>query len=59
MIANNIQILINRISGSLIPLSFVDALLGKQELYKLAEFAPQEAPASLDMLDQGVRLILG
>ena len=42
----------------LIP-AFLDALLRRQQFDKLVEFAAQETPAAVQMLQQAVRLVLG
>src|SRR5487761_2219975 len=56
--AQDIDVLEHRIRSALIPF-FLNALLGGQEFDELVEFAPQQPPAALDMLDQAVRLVLG
>ena len=57
--ADDIQILVDGVGGPPIPRRLVDALLGRQQLHEFPEFAAQETPAALDVLDQGMRLVLG
>ncbi|MND93382.1 hypothetical protein D3C80_855680 [compost metagenome] len=56
---DEVQVLVNRIGGALVPLGFVDLLLGGKELDELVEAAIEETPAALDVADQAVGLVLG
>ena len=46
------HVLVNGIRRALVPLGFVDLLLGGQKLDELVETPVQEAPAALDVADQ-------
>jgi hypothetical protein len=56
--AEEVEILENRIGGSLIPLVFVNLLLCRQQLDEFVEAPVEKAPAALDVADQAVRLVL-
>ncbi len=58
MVANDVDVLVNRIGSAGVPGGF-DALLGRQEFDKLAEFTAKHPPALLDMFNQGMGLVLG
>ncbi len=55
--ADNIEILVHRICGTRVP-GVLYPLLRRQQLDKFLEFTTQEAPAVLNMLDQGMCLVL-
>ena len=57
--AEDVQVLIDRVGGALVPVLADGALLGGQQFDELVEFAAQKAPAALDMLQQGMGLVLG
>src|ERR1700741_3840953 len=56
--AQDVEVLIDRIRGSLVPVDS-DALLRGQQLDEFAEPAGEEAPAALHVTDQALRLVLG
>ena len=58
VMAQDIHILKHRIRRALVPLGF-DALLRRQQIDKLIEFAAQKTPAALQVLDQAMRFVLG
>ena len=55
--ANDVYILVHRVGGAGVPRG-LDPLLRRQQLHELAELAAQEAPALLDVQQQGVGLVL-
>ena len=55
--ADELEILVHRIGGAAIPMD-ADLLLRGNQFDELAQFAAQVAPAALDVLDQGLRLVL-
>src|SRR5437762_12769073 len=55
--AQDIEVLVDRISGTLVPIGS-DALLGRQQLDELAESTVKETPAALHVPDQALRLVL-
>ena len=58
VIANDVQVLVDSVGSTGIP-GRPDTLLGRQQLDKFTELTAQKTPAALDMLEQGVRLVLG
>ena len=56
--ADDLHVLPERVGGALVPLGAA-LLLGRDDLDELAELAAKVAPATLDVLDQRVRLVLG
>src|SRR5262245_52285418 len=54
---NDVEILVDRIGGTLVPRR-LDALLCRQELHELAELAAQEAPAFLAVAYERMRFVL-
>ncbi len=59
VVTDNIDILINGIGCALIPMFFVHALLGGEEVNEFIELVAQERPAGLQMAQQTVGLVLG
>ena len=51
---NNVQILVNGIGCPTVPMLFVNALLGGQQIDHFIEFSAQKTPATLQMAQQGV-----
>jgi hypothetical protein len=58
MIPDDVQVLIYRVRSSGIPIAFY-TLLRRQQFNELAELATEETPATLDMQNQRVCLVLG
>jgi hypothetical protein len=58
-VADDVEVLVHGVGGALVPVLFVDALLGGQQLDELVEFLAQEAPAPLQVAQQRVGLVLG
>jgi len=58
MALDDVQVLINRVGGALIPLSLRNPLAGRQDVERLVAFGAQEVPAALQMADQGMRFVL-
>ena len=56
--ADEFQILEHRVGRAAIPVS-ADLLLRRNQFDEFAEFTAQIAPAALNVLDQGLRLVLG
>jgi hypothetical protein len=57
MRADDLHVLPERVRGALVPLR-PEALLRRDHLHELAELAAQVAPATLDVLDERVGLVL-
>ncbi|MNZ94834.1 hypothetical protein D3C78_1139510 [compost metagenome] len=57
--ANDVQVLVHRIRRALVPVLGTEALLGRQQIDKLIHLFVEERPAALNMLHQGMRLVLG
>jgi len=55
---DEIEILVNRVGGSAVPVH-TDLLLSRDQFDELPQFSAQIAPAALNMLDEGLRLVLG
>ena len=55
--ANNIDVLVDCVGGAQVPGGF-QALLRRQQLHELAQFAAHEAPAALHVLVEAVGLVL-
>ena len=58
VLAQDIDILINRIGRAPVPRGLVNALLGRQQINELIDLAAQKRPAMLQMAQQAVRLVL-
>ena len=56
---DDVDVLGDRIGGAEIPVSFIDTLGGGQHVEHLVAFGLKEAPATLQMADQAVGLVLG
>ena len=56
--ADEIEILEHGVGGAAVPMR-AGLLLGRDQLDEFPHFAAQIAPAALDVLDQGLRLVLG
>ncbi|MNH36100.1 hypothetical protein D3C79_968590 [compost metagenome] len=56
---NNVEVLRHRIRRAAIPVFTVHALLSGQQIDKLIHLFAEEGPAALDVLHQGMGLILG
>jgi hypothetical protein len=55
----DVQVLVDGVGGALVPGFLRDPLLGRQQIHEFVEFAAQETPAALDVLDQRMGLVLG
>ena len=56
--ADEIEVLVHRVGGAAIPVR-ADLLLSRDQFDELAQLAAQIAPAALNVLDEGLRLVLG
>ena len=56
---DDVQILVNRIGRTTVPMLFVHALLGRQQVDHFVEFGAQKTPAALQVAQQRMRLVLG
>ena len=56
---DDVDVLGDGIGGAEIPVSFIDPLGGGQHVEHLVAFGPKEDPATLQMSDQAVGLVLG
>ena len=59
VVADDVQVLEDRVRGAGVPGGLDHPLLGRPELDELAELPAQEAPPLLDVQDQRVGLVLG
>ena len=59
MVADDVDVLVDRVRGATIPVLLVDPLLRRQELDELVHLPAEEAPALLQVTQQAVRLVLG
>ncbi len=59
VIADDVQVLIDRIGGATIPVHLVHSLLGREQIDKLVHLIAQEGPAGLQVAQQAVGFVLG
>lgn len=59
VIADDIQILVDRIGGTPIPVHLIHSLLGREQIDKFVHLVAQERPAGLEMAQQAVGFVLG
>ena len=59
VVLQDVDVLVDRVGGALVPLRLRDALARRQDVEALVALRPQEVPAALQMADQAVRLVLG
>lgn len=59
VVTDDVLVLIDGVGGTRIPGRFVDPLLGRPQLDEFPEFRAQDAPALLDVQDEGMGLVLG
>ena len=55
---DDVDVLVDRVGGALVPLRLRNALAGRQDVEALVSLGPQEVPAALQMADQRMRLVL-
>jgi hypothetical protein len=58
-IANDVEVLPDRIRRTAIPVLLIHPLLRREQVDELVHFVAHETPAALQMAQQGVRLVLG
>ena len=56
---DDVDVLVDGIGSALIPLRFRNALAGGQDVEAFVSFGAQEVPATLQVADQRMRLVLG
>ena len=56
---DDVDVLVDRVGGALVPLGLGDALARRQDVEALVALRPEEVPAALQVADQAVRLVLG
>ena len=59
VILQDVDVLVDRVGGALVPLGLRDALARRQDVEALVALGAQEVPAALQVADQAVRLVLG
>ena len=59
VVLDDVDVLVDGVGRTLIPLRLGDALAGRQDVEALVALGPQEVPAALQMADQRMRLVLG
>ncbi|CCC96390.1 protein of unknown function [Azospirillum baldaniorum] len=58
VVAQDVQVLVHRVGGALVPGGLADALLRRQQVAELVHLAAEEVPAALQVAQQAVRLVL-
>ena len=56
---DDVDVLVDRVGGALVPLGLGDALARRQDVEALVALRAEEVPAALQVADQAVRLVLG
>ena len=56
---DDVDVLVDRVGGALVPLGLGDALARRQDVEALVALGAEEVPAALQVADQAVRLVLG
>ena len=59
VVGDDVDVLVDRVGGALVPLRLGDALAGGQDVEALVALGAEEVPAALQVADQAVRLVLG
>ena len=59
VVGDDVEVLVDRVGGALVPLGLGDALAGGQDVEALVALGAEEVPAALQVADQAVRLVLG
>ena len=59
VVGDDVEVLVDRVGGALVPLGLADALAGGQDVEALVALGAEEVPAALQVADQGMRLVLG
>ena len=56
---DDVQVLVDGVGRAAVPVLVVQALLGRQQIDHFIELGAQKAPATLQVAQQRVRLVLG
>ena len=59
VVGDDVEVLVDRVGGALVPLGLGDALRGGEDVEALVALGAEEVPAALQVADEAVRLVLG
>ena len=59
VVVDDVDVLVDRVGGALVPLGLGDALARRKDVEALVALGAEEVPAALQVADQAVRLVLG
>ena len=59
VLLDNINILVDGIGGSAVPVDLINTLLRRKQIYEFVHLIIKKGPSGLNMFEQRMRLVLG